>query len=84
MGEQHFDLLSELHRDIVLAGFCDAASDLSGVFLFFTYDLSSIGFWATLSLRRAGLADVFQGAITGRHFAGWPSVQIGVIAVELL
>ena len=48
MGKQHFDLLPELHRDVVLAGFGDVARDLTGVFCFFATDLARIGVRAAL------------------------------------
>ena len=59
MGEEHLDLLSEVHRYVVLAGLGDVAGDLAGVFVFLTGDLARIGVRAALGFRWADLADVF-------------------------
>ena len=48
MCEQHLDLLSELHRDFILAGLGDIAGDLAGIFVFFTGDLARVGVGAAL------------------------------------
>jgi hypothetical protein len=50
MGEEHFDLLSQLHRDAVLSGFSDVAGDLAGIFMLFPCDLASLCIRAALWL----------------------------------
>ncbi len=58
MGKEPLDLLSEFHRDVVLAGLgyfagdlaSDLASDLAGLFMFFTGDLAGLCFRAAFYL----------------------------------
>ncbi len=47
VGEEHFHLLSEPHRDHILLGFGDIAGELTGVFMFFVGNFACIGFGAT-------------------------------------
>lgn len=84
MGEEHLDLLTQFHRDVVLAGLGDVASDLPGAFAFFACDLARVGIRAALGFGWADLADLFQSAIAGCSLAGRPPVRIGVVAAELL
>ncbi len=56
MREEHFDFLSQPHRDRILLGLGNIAGDLTGVFMFFTCDLSRIGFGAAPGFGWAGLA----------------------------
>ncbi len=84
MGEEHLDLLPELHRDVVLLGPGDVAGDLAGVFVFLAGDGSGIGVRAAFLLRRAGLAGQFQGAVFGDALAGRPPVRVGIVPAELL
>lgn len=51
MGKEHLNLLSQLHRDHILLGFGDLASDLAGVFVLFAGDLARVGVWAALGFR---------------------------------
>ncbi len=71
MGEEHLDLLSELHRDVVLAGFGDSASDLTGIFVLLAGDLAGVGIWATLGFGWARLADFLQCAVAGEPEFAW-------------
>ncbi len=50
MGKEPLDLLSEFHRDVVLAGLGYFASDLAGLFMFFTGDLAGLCFRAAFYL----------------------------------
>ena len=63
MREEHLDLLSELHRDLVLPGLRDVTGNLAGVFVFFAGNRSGICVRAAFRLGRAGLAGQFQGAV---------------------
>lgn len=84
MGEEHFDLLPELHRDFVLARFGDVAGDLAGVFVFLAGDRSGICLRAAFRLGRAGLAGQFQGTVFGSALSGRPPVRVGIVPAELL
>ena len=42
MGEEHLDLLPQLHRDDVLLGLRDIPRDLAGIFMFLAGDLAGI------------------------------------------
>lgn len=84
MREEHFDLLSQPHRDLILLGLGNIAGDLPGVFMFFAGDLAGISFWAALHLRWAGLTGVFQSLIFGDAFACGFAVRVRIIASELL
>ena len=48
MREQHLDLLSQLHRDVVLLCLGDVAGDLAGVFMLFAGDGSKVHVGAAL------------------------------------
>ncbi len=53
MGKEPLDLLSEFHRDVVLAGlgyFAGDLADLAGLFMFFTGDLAGLCFRAAFYL----------------------------------
>src|SRR6056297_1763232 len=76
MCEQHLDLLSELHRDFILAGLGDITGDLAGIFVFFTGDLARVGVGAAIGFRWARLADLFQSPTARRSFSGRPSVRV--------
>ncbi len=81
--EEHLDLLSQLHRDVVLAGFGNVAGNLTGVFVFFASE-SGIGIRAAFLFRRAYLTGQFQGAVFGAPLAGWSPVRVGIVPAELL
>ena len=83
MGKQHLDLLSKLHRDLVLAGLGDVAYDLARVFVFLAGDRSGIGVRAAFLFRWAGLAGQFQRAVFGGSLAGWAAVRVRIVAAEL-
>jgi hypothetical protein len=83
MGKQHLDLLSELHRDVVLAGLRDVAGNLSGILVLLTGDLACVGPGAALGFGRTDLTDIFQRSISGSAFAGRPSVRVRVVATKL-
>jgi len=83
MSEEHFDLLSQLHRDVILAGLGDVTRDLTGVFMFFAGDGTGISIWTAIRFGRAGLAGQFQCAVFGSAFAAWPPVRIRIVATEL-
>lgn len=51
MREEHFDLLPELHRDLVLVGLCDVPGDLAGVFMFLVRDEPEVHVRAAVRLR---------------------------------
>mgnify|MGYP001814464604 CR=1 FL=1 len=72
MSKEHLNLLSEFHRDLVLFGLGQIPGNLARIFVLLAGDLARIGVGAAFLLGRADLADVFQGAIAGCAFAGWP------------
>lgn len=84
MSKKNFHLLPRLLLDIALARFGDVVGNLASIFMLFTGDLARIGVRTAFGFKWAGLADLFQGAKTGRASAGWTSVRIGVVAKELL
>jgi hypothetical protein len=43
VGKEHFDLLSESHRNSILFGLGDIAGDLTGVFVFFAGNGAGVG-----------------------------------------
>ncbi len=77
MREEHFDLLSQPHRDLILLGLGNIAGDLPSVFMFFAGDFARISFWAALT-------GVFQSLILGDAFAYGFAVRVRIIASELL
>lgn len=83
MGEEHLHPLSEFHRDVVLAGLGDVASNLTGVFMLFAGDLAGVRIRAALRFRRASLAGQSQRAIPRDTFPGWPAVRVRVVPAEL-
>ena len=84
MGEEHFDLLPELHCNLVFCGFGQIPSDLTRIFVLLAGDLARISVGAAFLLGRADLADFFQGAIACGALARRPPVWIRVIPAELL
>lgn len=84
MREEHLDLLSELHRDVVLFGLGEVACNLPRIFVLLAGDLAGVRIWAAFGFGRTGLTDLFQGAVAGRAFTARPTVRVGVIAAELL
>ena len=76
MCEEHFDLLSQPHRDFVLLCLGDIACNLLGIFVFFSRDLARIGFGAAFHLRWASLAGVFQRLILRDTFSAGPAIGI--------
>ncbi len=84
MGEEHFDLLSEPHRDSILFGLGYIAGDLARVFVFFAGDGAEIGVRGALGFGWAGLTDQFQPAIFCPARTFWAAARIGIVAAELL
>jgi hypothetical protein len=70
MCEEHFDLLSELHRNHVFIGFGQIPGNLAGIFVFFTGDRPRVGVGAARRFGWANLADQFQSTILRGAFAG--------------
>ncbi len=84
MGEEHLDLLPELHRNVVLAGLGDVAGNLASVFMFFPADLARVGVGAAPGFGRARLADLLQSAVARGTLAGRSAVGVRIVAAELL
>ena len=84
MGEQHLDLLPQLHRDVVLTGLGDVAGNLAGVFSFLAADFAGISIWTALGFGWAGLTDLLQSATARGALASRSPVRVRVIAPELL
>ncbi|MFT5631654.1 MAG: hypothetical protein ACI82I_001984 [Gammaproteobacteria bacterium] len=84
MGEEHFYLLSEPHRNSILLGFGDVAGDLTGAFEFFAYDGARAGVRVVFGFGWAHLTDQFKPTIFGPACRGWASNGIGVVATRLL
>lgn len=84
MREEHLNLLSELHRDVVLFGLGEVACNLPGVFVLLAGDLASARIWAAFGFGRTGLTDLFQGAVAGCASTARPTVRVRVVAAELL
>jgi len=49
LGKEHFNFLSELHRDVELTGLGAFAGDLAGVFVFCAGDLVASALWQYLA-----------------------------------
>ncbi|CUH76211.1 hypothetical protein TRM7557_00769 [Tritonibacter multivorans] len=84
MGEEHLDLLPQLHGDDVLVCLRNVAGDLSGVFMFLAGDLAGISVRAAFCLGVASLADFFQSPIASRPLASRTSVRVGIVPAKLL
>jgi hypothetical protein len=84
VGEQILDVLSKLHRDLILLNFDDVSGHLAGVFVFFESDGSKVHVGAATCLGWTGLAGKFQSAVSGGAFACWPSIRIRIVAAVLL
>ena len=68
VGEEHFHLLSEPHRNFVLFGLGDVAGNLTRVFVWFTVYCSCVAIWATLGFRGTGLTRQFERTISRGPF----------------
>jgi hypothetical protein len=74
--EEHFHLLSELYRDVVLVGLGDIAGNLAGVFVFFANNLARACIRAALRFGWTSLGGQFQCAIPGGTLSGRATVWI--------
>lgn len=84
MGEEHFDLLSEPHRNRVFIRFGQIPGNLAGIFVFLTRDRSGVGIGAALQLGWANLTGQLQRTILRGALARRTPVRISVIPAELL
>ena len=83
MGKEHLNLLSELHRNLVLFGFGQIPRDVTCIFVLLAGDLARISVGAEFLFGRVDLADFFQGAIARCALARRAPVRIRVIPAEL-
>ena len=83
MGEEHFDFLSQPHRDRILLGFGNVAGDLTGVFVFFAGDGAQVGVGAAFCFRWTSLTGQLQCAVFGNTFAVGAAIRIGIVSSEL-
>ncbi len=84
MGEEHFELLSELHRNHVFISFSQIPGNLAGIFVFFTGDRPGVSVGAAVRLGWANLAGQFQRTVLRATLARRALVRIGIIPAELL
>lgn|GEM_PF-4259083 len=76
VGEEHLNLLSELHRDLVFFCFGQVSGDLARIFVFLAGYLARISVGTAFMFGWAGLAGQFQRAIPGGALSGRTSVRV--------
>ncbi len=84
MRKEHLDLFSELPGNLVLSCFADGASNITGIFVFFTSDGTEVHVRAALRFGWKSLTRILQRAVLGDAFACRTAIGIRVVATELL